>query len=247
MIQIKGHHYQGPQLVNFLNQQFRANEGKEISVNLSKHKLSNDTLSAISVALKDRMVGELDLSFAGIDDQGAKILSEALKMHRFINKVDLSHNRIANSGAEQIAIAMESNPQFQIDLRFNKIGPMGGDAIVRASVKNPKIREIDLSNNDLGDNGAARIAYALKQDSGNVSKLVLQNNHIGFEGDKALAENVPEKIRIFHRIKQLSFKQYLDKNPALILLALLFLPLLFLFSCRKYHVELEGCENRRGN
>ncbi|HSW87216.1 MAG TPA: hypothetical protein VLG49_06955 [Rhabdochlamydiaceae bacterium] len=246
MINIKEqHHLRGSHLVDFLNTQFRANEGKDLSVDLSYHRLSIDTLSRISFALRDRTVKELDLSFAGIDDQGAKILSEALKMHRYINKVNLSHNRISNSGAEYLADAMQVNPRFQVDLRFNAIGPKGGEAIVRSSVKNPQIKEIDLSHNDLGDEGAAGIANALKQNSGSISKLVLHNNNIGFEGDKALAQKVPEKIRIFHRIQKMNFKQYLDKNPALIILALLFLPLLFLFSCRKYIVELEGCENRR--
>jgi hypothetical protein len=246
MIRIKDdNHLKGVPLVDFLKDQFSAHKNDELSVDLSYHRLF--PMKDVAAAIQNRKVKELDLSFASIGDDGVKDLSETLKTHHYIEKINLSHNCISNSGASSLAHAMKLNPRFQIDLRFNKIGPEGGEAIVRSSVHNPQINEIDLTDNSLGDAGAKRIANALKSCSGNVSKLILQHNDIGIEGDKALAENVPSGIRIFHRIRQLNFKEYLQKNPALIFLVVLFLPFLFLFSYRKYNVELEGCERKRPN
>jgi hypothetical protein len=129
-------------------------------------------------------------------------------------------------------------------VRFNQIGPEGGEALARAYIKSG-YSEIDLSCNALGDSGADKIASVLSKNHGTILSLALPDNGITLKGDAFLAQKVPKRIRIFHRVEKVNFLNFVTSSPAKIFFAILFFPLLLFFLCKTYRVEKEGCIHQR--
>jgi hypothetical protein len=177
-----------------------------------------------------------------LDNSKVESLAETLKTHHYLKKVDFSHNQIQDSGAVALSQVLNSKPILHVDARFNKIGPVGGEALVKSWATGRQVREIDLSHNLLGNEGARKAALVLKNDPGRIFKIILRNNYITFQGDKDLATETPAHIQIFHRVKTLSLVEYLEKNPFMILILLLFPPLLCCVPFWKMEQDVEGCD-----
>lgn len=77
-----------------------------------------------------------------------------------------------------------------LDLSFNNIGDTGAIALAAALPMVPRIGSLDLSDNRIGDAGTAALADALLR-SPSLGWLSLHTNRIGDKGASALADVLP--------------------------------------------------------
>ena len=80
------------------------------SLNLSGNEISDEGAKAISEALKvNTSVTNLDLSYATIGYEGAKAIAEALKVNTTITSLDIVANQIGAAEAKDIVDSIERN------------------------------------------------------------------------------------------------------------------------------------------
>lgn len=101
----------------------------------------------------------------------------------------------------EISNKIESSPLDQVDLGgMNIQNDELSDIMNMICARRPKVSEIFLDNNDIGDQGAAEIAKHLVTMQA-LSTLDIQFNHLGEKGVKALYElkkNNPNITLSFH-------------------------------------------------
>ncbi|XP_059817883.1 NACHT, LRR and PYD domains-containing protein 3-like isoform X1 [Hypanus sabinus] len=149
---------------------------------------------------------ELSLGGTGLGDSGVKLVSAAARNPECkIQKLVLHNFGLTYSGAEDLASALRSNPSLmELDLSYNKLGD-SGVKLVSAALKNPECKiqklwlwdvgltdsgaedlssalstnpsltELNLSENKLGDSGVKLVSAALRNPECKIQKLVLEN------------------------------------------------------------------------
>lgn len=224
----------------FLDQKV-ARENQPLSLKISCNNLSD--LKFLFEKLKDKKVTSIDLSNSNLGDKEAKFIAEAVKTHRSMTKLVLSNNRIGDKGTVALSQLMRDRPSLDVQLNHNRIGPQGGAAFVEAASASGKTI-IDLTFNKLGNEGAKLVGQKLQRNAGAVKKIFLKHNGIGYNGDKALAETVPSRITVYHRVKVIPFT---EAHPciALLLMILLPIPFIFIVPFMKSEKDIPGCEYRR--
>ncbi|KAJ3344930.1 T-complex-associated testis-expressed protein 1, partial [Entophlyctis luteolus] len=123
----------------------------------------NDCLS-LSNSIKTVLCLEvLVIQASGIDDDKARLLASALLENRTIQKLDLSHNKIGDSGARGIAKVLASKTSIltHLDLSNNCIQRIGAHALGKALQVNSSLIHLNLRMNRLGDAGGADFCACL--------------------------------------------------------------------------------------
>ena len=107
--------------------------------------------------------GELNVKLLGYtrDFSGVHALANALKFNAVLNKIVLSSNKIKDEGAIALGEALKTNTT---------------------------LKELELLNCEIGVAGGKSLAAALSEGSAMLTSLNLQNNGLGPEGAKALAD-----------------------------------------------------------
>uniref|UniRef100_A0A8C1CD16 NACHT domain-containing protein n=1 Tax=Cyprinus carpio carpio TaxID=630221 RepID=A0A8C1CD16_CYPCA len=137
-------------------------------LNLSEHELGDTGVNQISALLQDKhcTLNTLKLSDCSISEEGYKALSSALRSNpSHLIELDLTGNDPGPSGVKQLSDLLQ-DPNCQLKtLRF--LGPAadeGCEYVTGIVGKNPLLlRELDLSEHELGDTGVNQIS-ALLQD-----------------------------------------------------------------------------------
>ncbi|XP_072132934.1 NACHT, LRR and PYD domains-containing protein 3-like [Mobula birostris] len=111
---------------------------------------------------------ELRLSFNKLGDSGVKLVSAALRNPECkIQTLGLSEVGLTDSGAEDLVSALSTNPSLtELNLSDNKLGD-SGVKLVFSALRNPecKIQKLELDNVDLTDSGAEDLVSALSTNS----------------------------------------------------------------------------------
>ncbi|KAF8949991.1 hypothetical protein BGZ46_004813, partial [Entomortierella lignicola] len=164
------------------------------TLNLGLSQTELKTKFQLSKPFKKRsfvpLPGEYAMSFKTllIGENGAQVLSEALKTNSILTTLHLDYNEIGSYGAQALAEAVKINSTLTtLYLNFNKIGVSGAQALSEALKTNSVLITLDLSNNILGDNGIQVLSEALKTNSA-LTTLILNDNLIGDIGAQALSE-----------------------------------------------------------
>ncbi|XP_059818207.1 NACHT, LRR and PYD domains-containing protein 3-like isoform X2 [Hypanus sabinus] len=112
----------------------------------------------------NRSLMDLNMDRNKLGDSGVKLLSVALKNPECkIQKLGLRDISLTDSGVEDLVSALSTNPSLtELDLSENKLGD-SGVKLVSAALRNPecKIQKLGLYNVGLRDSGAEDLASAL--------------------------------------------------------------------------------------
>merc|ERR1712007_314830 len=93
--------------------------------------------------------------------------------------LDLRINKIGDEGAEALAEMLKVNEKVQVlDLRINKIGDEGAEALADDLAVNKTLESLYLTSNGIGDKDAEALADALATNK-TLRYLYLQENEIG--------------------------------------------------------------------
>ncbi|XDV28539.1 hypothetical protein PO909_031816 [Leuciscus waleckii] len=160
-------------------------------LNLNNSRLLNSGVKEICEGLKNPVceLKILKLSDCSITEEGYKALASALRSNpSHLIELDLTGNDPGQSGVKELDDLLQDQKCQLKTLRF--LGPATDEACqyVRGIVgKNPLLlRELNLSERELGDTGVNQIAALLQDKHCKLNTLMLNNNSITAEGCAAL-------------------------------------------------------------
>jgi hypothetical protein len=90
-------------------------------------------------------------------------LAEAIALNPKLEVLDLRNNRIGPEGAEAIARLLETNKGLiKLDLRWNEIGSAGANALLAAFRVNRSLKQLDLAGNKIPEGLMAQLESAVR-------------------------------------------------------------------------------------
>ena len=176
-----------------------------LELNISHNQVSDIGIIIITKALQTNITFQiLDVSYNNISDDGTMVIGETLvnTENPKLPKLNLSYNNISNKGVVALSDCLKHNNTLQelivswrnckdlLILNINTINKFSGihfgDAgatLVSAFLlhKKDKIQILDLSINDISDDGAVAISEYLKY-KGILQELNISHNEITSEG-----------------------------------------------------------------
>nr|KAJ3420832.1 T-complex-associated testis-expressed protein 1 [Polyrhizophydium stewartii] len=143
-----------------------------------------------SALLSNTSLVSLDLSHNKIGDSGARGLAKVLAAPTTaLRHLRLSNNKIGQAGAQNIGKALGVNKSLvSLDLRLNHLGDGGGHAMCAALARNKHLQEIDLSGNGLGAKFVTALCALLRRNGPSLVSLDVSCNKLGNHGHTVALE-----------------------------------------------------------
>jgi hypothetical protein len=109
------------------------------------------------------LLESLTIQSSSIDDDRARLIAHALLENKTVKKLDLSHNKIGDSGARGFAklLGTPACPLTTLNLANNKIGRVGAGSLGKSLQTNQTLEHLNLRMNHLGDEGGAALLSCL--------------------------------------------------------------------------------------
>ncbi|XP_051717621.1 NACHT, LRR and PYD domains-containing protein 12-like isoform X11 [Ctenopharyngodon idella] len=164
-------------------------------LNLSENNLGDSGVKIVSAVLENPhcKLEKLWLRQCGVTDEGCADLASALRSNpsSHLRELDLSYNNLGNSGVKIVSAVLE-NPHCKLEkLWLIKCGVTdeGCAALASALRSNPSshLRDLNLSENNLGDSGVKIVSAVLENPHCKLEKLWLSKCGVTDEGCAALA------------------------------------------------------------
>ncbi|XP_072133414.1 uncharacterized protein [Mobula birostris] len=148
-------------------------------LNLSVNKLGDSGVKLVSEALRNSKceIQKLWLRDVGLTDSGAEDLASALRTNPSLTELNLGANKLGDSGMKLVSAALRNTECKIQKLWLDNIGltDSGAKDLVSALSTNPKLTELNLSYNKLGDSGVKLVSAALKNSDCKIQKLWLMD------------------------------------------------------------------------
>jgi Ran GTPase-activating protein (RanGAP) involved in mRNA processing and transport len=155
--------------------------GRVQTINLNLVRLDDDSIKFVADALADSRsnVRWLNLSACHISDIGAEYLSEALRVNKTVETLNLDQNDFTNEGVRMLAEALHEvcSPLTWLRLNENKFDDEGAWYLGEALRNNRTLTTLFVAMNNIGRNGALDIADALRSNSA-LKQLQIGGCHI---------------------------------------------------------------------
>ncbi|XP_051978400.1 NACHT, LRR and PYD domains-containing protein 3-like [Xyrauchen texanus] len=125
-------------------------------LDLSGNKLGDSGVKLLSAGLENHQckVEILRLRYCGVNDEGCAVLASALSNHSHLRELNLSGNKLGDSGVKLLSAGLE-NPHCKLEtlsLNYCNITDEGCAALASAQRLRPSHpRELELYGNKLGD------------------------------------------------------------------------------------------------
>lgn len=138
---------------------------------------------------------KLDLRDNMFGVEAGVALSKALVKHKGLTEVYLSYLNLEDEGAIAIANALkESADSLEVlDLVGNEITAKGASTLAACIAVKHNLAKLNLSENELKDEGAIVISKALEEGHLKLIELDMSQNYLGRVGARALAQVVVQK------------------------------------------------------
>ena len=135
-----------------------------------------------------------------IDDDLISILIKGLMLNKTISQIDLSHNKISNSGARKLAkYLLASKILTHLNLSDNSIHYEGSRYIAQALKVNKSLKHLNLKLNRIDDKGGAKLCNDLQNNHSQLESLSLSSNSLGH----MFCESLSEFLKLNKTIKRL--------------------------------------------
>ncbi|XP_072891391.1 ribonuclease inhibitor-like [Hemitrygon akajei] len=153
-------------------------------LDLSDNKLRDSRMKLVSAALRNPefKIQKLVMSGVCLTDSGAEDLASALSTNPTLTELDLSYNKLGDSGVKLLGICNISNlsvsfTSLSLISRLKCVGltDSGAADLASALSTKPSLTELNLSYNELGDSGVKLVSGALRNPECKMQKLWLES------------------------------------------------------------------------
>jgi Ran GTPase-activating protein (RanGAP) involved in mRNA processing and transport len=153
--------------------------GQEIAIHIAKMLQTNKGITRLSLRKN------------ALNCDGIYVITEHLLDNKLLRSLDLSANKISFKGCEAIGkfLIGENCMLESLNLSGNKTGHYGAKAIALALSKNRTLIHLDMTRNDIDDDGLRMLGESLYE-NGNLTSVKLYWNNFG-QGS----------LRVFHDLK----------------------------------------------
>ncbi|XP_059818581.1 NACHT, LRR and PYD domains-containing protein 3-like isoform X1 [Hypanus sabinus] len=156
---------------------------------LCYNKLEDSGVKLVSESLRNPQckIQKLWLWEVGLTDSGAEDLASALSTNPSLTELDLSHNQLGDSGVKLVSAALR-NPECKIQiLRLWSVGltDSGAEDLVSALRTNPSLMELDLVFNSLTDRSVPALRHLILT-LPSLERIWLGENRFSRTGEKEL-------------------------------------------------------------
>ncbi|XP_060759906.1 NACHT, LRR and PYD domains-containing protein 12-like [Neoarius graeffei] len=159
------------------------------TLDLSGNKLEDSGVKRLCAVLENPhcKVETLRLCDCGVSDEGCAALSSALRSNpSHLRDLDLTNNNLGDSGVKRLCAVLE-NPHCKLETRGCGVSDEGCAALSSALRSNPShLRQLDLTNNNLGDSGVKRLCAGLENPHCKLETLGVSCNTIEGRSAEAL-------------------------------------------------------------
>ncbi|KAG2300110.1 hypothetical protein Bca4012_011719 [Brassica carinata] len=152
------------------------------------------------VALSEALEGcarmeKLDLRDNMFGPEGGVSLSKTLSSFSHLTEVYLSYLNLEDEGAKAIANALKesASPIEVLEMAGNDITVEAASAIAACVAVKQELNKLNLSENELKDEGCVQIAKSLEDDHLKLQYIDMSSNYIRRAGARALAQVVIKK------------------------------------------------------
>ncbi|XP_072894122.1 ribonuclease inhibitor-like [Hemitrygon akajei] len=126
-----------------------------MDLSMDRNKLGDSGMKLVSVALRNPKckILKLGLRDVGLTDSGVEDLVSALRTNLSLTELDLSENKLGDSGVKLVSAALR-NPECKIQkLLLYNVGlrDSGAEDLAFALITNSSLTELDLGLNSLTD------------------------------------------------------------------------------------------------
>lgn len=184
------------ELISQLNPNNNNNIISALSIdNISMTNISQITSFHIGKMIKtNEHLVRLSLRKNQINDDGMKTLCANLRFNKKLKVLDLAANKITYRGCIELANFLKDVDCVleSLIMNNNRTGYFGARAMASAICDNKSLVHLDMSTNDISDEGLYLVAKALKKNDLLVS-VKLFWNHFGSKSTQAFHELINEK------------------------------------------------------
>ncbi|XP_072891997.1 NACHT, LRR and PYD domains-containing protein 3-like isoform X2 [Hemitrygon akajei] len=146
---------------------------------LGWNRLGDLGVKLVSIALRNQecKIQKLEMSDVGLTDSGAEDLVLALSTNRSLTELNLSYNKLGDSGVKLVSAALR-NAECKIQkLWLNNVGLTDSSFEDLSSTlsRNRYLTQLHLNGNELGDSGVKLLPVALRNLECKIQKLELNS------------------------------------------------------------------------
>ena len=161
---------------NFLS---KNTELKELD--LSHNNLDATGISNICRNLNISHLTKINISNNAIGEQAADDIGNFLSKNTELIELDLSHNNLDATGISNIFRKLNISHLTKINISNNAVGEQAAGDIGNFLSKNTKLKELDLSHNNLCAAGICNVCRKLHVNISHLTKINISNNTIGVQ------------------------------------------------------------------
>jgi len=165
-------------------------------LDVSHNDIGDDGITDIAGTLSNSQISELDVSECGITLTGVRSLAAGLLVNNSVRILNVSRNNIGDDGITAIAGTLSNSQISKLDVRKCGITLTGARSLAAGLLVNNSVRILDVSSNNIGDDGITAIAGTLSNSQ--ISMLLVGYCGITLTGARSLAAGllVNNSIRI---------------------------------------------------
>ncbi|XP_062895928.1 NACHT, LRR and PYD domains-containing protein 12-like isoform X2 [Mobula hypostoma] len=148
-------------------------------LSLNDNKLGDSGVKLVSAALRkpECKIQKLWLRNVGLTDSGAKDLDSALRTNPSLTELNLSGNKLGDSGVKLVSEALRNSECKIQKLWLQNVGltDSGAKDLVSTLSTSPSLMELNLNDNELRDSGVKLVSAALRDSNCEIQKLWLRD------------------------------------------------------------------------
>ena len=188
--------------------------GSLTSLDVGFNTIGKDTALNLVSIFKVKQMTSVGLAKCSLNADDAKVIAEYVRVSDSLTSLNLLANNFDIKTVEMLLKVKEDKARLmtlcglqpnQTEATFQECGLEPADAKLLAPeiTASSSLTALNLFNNNIGKEGGAAIAEALKQVNGALTTLNLERNNLGDEGAKAIAE----ALLVNRSLKTLSLAQ----------------------------------------